>query len=322
MAHVFLIGIAAGAASALLLTCLLTRSPFALLLVSIAPLPILIASIGWSWIAGLIAAVVAAAAVALIFGFSLFAVFVVVIGFPACWLGYLGLLARPGAAPGETEWYPVGRLVVWSAVLGAAVVMLSILNFTTDADVFRAALRRAGDEFLRAQMRTPADAPLQLPRGVDASDVLDTLVLMVPLTMALLYMMIALLNLWLAGTIVRISGRLRRPWPEIAAMRFPPMVAGALAAALAGSFMSGMLGIVAGLFATTLLMAFAVLGLAIVHKITETLKGRGLILAGIYLAVGFVGYPIFALVLLGLADAVTDVRHRFAAWRGPPAPHT
>jgi hypothetical protein len=336
MMQLFLIGLAAGVASALLVTSAFSRSPFALLLVSFAPLPILIAAIGWNYLAGLIAAVVAAAAAlaaivvvtkigAVIdfnFAFHFIAAFLVTMGLPVWWLGYLALLARPGAQPGETEWYPVGRLVVWTAVFGAAVVTLAIVNFTTDVEVYRSALRRAFEEFLRLRMRTPANAPLQLPGVPDSGWFIEMFVHLFAPTMALLSMLNSLFNLWLAGAIVRMSGRLQRPWPDIAALRLPPLVAGGFAAAIVGSLTPGIVGLVAGLLATTLLMSYAVLGFAIIHKITEGVNVRGLILTGIYVAVAILGWPVFVMVLLGLADGVIDIRERVASMRGPPAPHT
>src|SRR5262249_61951908 len=58
----------------------------------LAPLPILIAALGWSHVAGLIAAASATAVVVALSGIFFFAV--PVIAFGAWWLGYLALLAR------------------------------------------------------------------------------------------------------------------------------------------------------------------------------------------------------------------------------------
>jgi hypothetical protein len=336
MMQLFLIGLAAGLASALLVASIFSRSPVTLLLVSFAPLPILIAAIGWNYLAGLIAAVVAAtaalaaivavtkigAAIDFHLAFQFISAFLVTIGLPVWWLGYLALLARPGAQPGETEWYPVGRLVVWTAVFGAAVVALAILHFTTDVEAYRSALRRAFEEFLRVRMRTPADAPLQLPGVPDTAWFIEMFVMLFAPVLAVAYMLNSLFNLWLAGTIVRMSGRLQRPWPDIAALRLPPRVAGGLAVAIAASLISGIVGLAAGLLAATLLMSYAVLGFAIIHKITAGVNARGLILAGVYVAVAILGWPVFLMVLLGLADGVIDIRERVASMRGPPAPHT
>ena len=57
-----------------------------------------------------------------------FPLFLVGIGAPSWWLGYLALLARPVGQNGTTaiEWYPAGRLVVWAVVLGGGVVTVGL----------------------------------------------------------------------------------------------------------------------------------------------------------------------------------------------------
>jgi hypothetical protein len=54
------------------------------------------------------------------------------------WLGYLALLGRPVAANGSggtMEWYPIGRLVLWAAILGTLVIAVAVLNFGTDKSI-------------------------------------------------------------------------------------------------------------------------------------------------------------------------------------------
>jgi hypothetical protein len=184
----------------------------------------------------------------------------------------------------------------------------------------RAGLRRVFEQYIRVLTRTPADAPLQIPGASDPNYALDVLVMLFPPTTAVFVTVMNMLNLWLAALIVKASGRLRRPWPDLAETRFPAVATGGLAAAIAGSFMPGIVGIVAGVFATTLLVCFAVVGFAIVHKITRGISGRGFILGALYVAMMFLGWPIFMMVLLGLADCVIDLRQAVANWRGPPAP--
>src|SRR5258707_8225376 len=117
-----LIGLGAGAASALLFASVLSASILSVVLFYLAPLPILIGAIGWSHWAALAAALTAALGLTLAFGGFFFPAFLISFGLPAWWLGYLALLARPAASEGETEWYPPGRLVVWAASLGALAV--------------------------------------------------------------------------------------------------------------------------------------------------------------------------------------------------------
>jgi hypothetical protein len=317
------IGIAAGIATALLFASVASGSAFAILLFYLAPLPIMIAAIGWSHLAGLIAALVAAGGLAAALGGFFFVAFLIGIGLPAWWLGYLALLARPSAAGGpDLEWYPPGRIVVWAAILGALVVFAAIPNIGLDAESFRAGLRRAFERMLRVQTGAAAGAPLRLPGVSDPSRLLDVLTAVIPPTAAVLSTLTSLINLWLAARIVKVSGRLKRPWPDLSAMAFPPFAPILLGIAIAATFLPDLVGIAAGILAASLLLAYALLGLAVLHFVTVGVGGRGAMLTGVYLAIGLLGWPILALSLLGLADTVFGLRARFALKRGPPAAPT
>jgi hypothetical protein len=163
MIQVFLIGIGAGAATALLFASVASGSPLSVLLFYLAPLPILLAALGWSHWAGLIAALFASAGLAAVFSSYFFLAFLIGVALPAWWLGYLALLARPvEGAPDGLEWYPVGHLVVWAAILGASVVIAGMLHFGTDEESFRATLRNFLERMLRGG-RT-ATPPVELPK--------------------------------------------------------------------------------------------------------------------------------------------------------------
>lgn len=333
MVHIFLIGLAAGAASALLFASVASGSLISILLFYLAPLPILIAAVGWSQVAGLVAALIAAGALAVVFGGLFFVAFLIGVGLPAWWLGYLALLARPGAD--GLEWYPVGGLVVWAAILGSSLVTIVILTFGFDAETFRAGLRQAFEQILRIQTDTPANAPINVPGLTDTNRLIDVMVAIIPPTAAVLATITNLINLWLAARIVKVSGRLHRPWPDLSAMKFPSyapilLAVGLLAAfahVLAGTVVRttetgapGLVGIIGGVFAASLLMAYGVLGFAVLHKITGRLNGRGFLLAGTYAAVVVFGWPVLIMTALGLADSALDIRGRVARKGAPPTP--
>src|SRR3954469_21063921 len=128
MIQIFLIGTGAGATSALLFASIISGSPLAFVLANLAQLPIMLAAIGWTHVAALLAILVAAAGLALATSGSIAFAFLLGIGLPAWWIGYLALLARPVAGPGQpaVEWYPVGRIVVWTAIGAALVVIVSM----------------------------------------------------------------------------------------------------------------------------------------------------------------------------------------------------
>jgi hypothetical protein len=132
-------------------------------------------------------------------------------------------------------------------------------------------------------------------------------------------MVTSLANLWLAGRIARISGRLARPWPDLAELRFPPHASLLLTIAVAGTFLPGIAAVVAGLFTATLLMAYALLGFAIAHQVSRRMSARILFLSAMWVGVFTIGWPVLIAAIIGLADSFIDFRARFGA---PPRPST
>jgi hypothetical protein len=318
--HLAVIGIGAGAAAALLFASVTSGTLLSIPLFYLAPLPIMIAGLGWSHWAALTAALAGSLALGIFFGAVFLFVFMVGAGIPAWWLGYLAMLARPTASAANAppyqaafEWYPPGRLVLWAAFLGALVVLLAIPNFGTDAESFRTGLRSALNTILRTQVASPGNES-------KADRLLDFLVTAIPVAAAVFATITNLLNLWLAARIVKFSGRLSRPWPQLSAMTFPAAIVAALALAIALSFVDGLLGIAAGVFSASLLLAYGVLGFAVLHAITAGMNMRGFMLALAYAAVIVLGWPLLALCLLGVFDSVFDLRGQVARKRGPPSP--
>ena len=304
MVQIVLVGLAAGVAAALLFASVISGSIAAILLFYLAPLPILIAALGWSQVAGLVAAASATAAVAFLSG--AFFVAVAVISFGAWWLGYLTLLARPATNGGgaELEWYPIGRLALWAAVIGTLVVIAAVPNFGTDQESLQAGLRKTYVRILRDQ------------------STIDLLVVAVPPAAAMFSTVTNLFNLWLAARVVRISGRLTRPWPDLSALTLPPATSGFLAVAIGASFLPDLFGILSGAGAASLIMVFAILGLAVLHSVTRGMSSRTVVLAGMYAATIVLGWPLLLISIVGLAETMFNIRFRISRRRGPPSLRT
>jgi hypothetical protein len=325
MMNIGLVGIGAGAAAALLFASVTTGSWLAIVLFYLAPLPVMIAGLGWSQWAALIAAASGAVGLAAIFGGMFFIMFLASAGLPAWWLSYLAMLARPLAAPvaaGETaaptgaslEWFPPGRLMLWAAALGALTVSFAILTYGFDVQTFQSGLHAGLEHLLRLDTRSGPDA-------ARAKRFLDFLVEAIPPAAAILSTLTNLLNLWLGAHVVKFSGRLSRPWPSLPDMRFPRLAAAALAIAVILTFAGGLIAIIAGVAAASLLLAYGLLGFAVLHAMTRGLGTRGFLLAGIYAAVLVFGWPLLALCFVSLIDQFFDLRGRVARKRGgPPAP--
>jgi hypothetical protein len=320
MMQILLVAVGAGVAAALLFASVATGSLFATILFYLASLPILLAAMGWSHLAGLLGALVAATGLGLALGFYYSLAFLFGVGLPAWWLGYLALLGRTVATNGSAggmEWYPIGRLVLWAAIIGTLVIVVAVLNFGIDKETFQNELRNAFERALRAQGQT------QFPGRSDTGQMVDILVVALPPAAAVLLTILNTFNLWLAGRIVKVSGRLRRPWPDLSTMTLPGITPGLLAAAIAGSFLPDLAGLLAGVLAASLFMAYAIMGFAVLHAVTRGMNGRTFALVGAYFFVVALGWPILAMSLLGLAETAFNIRSRFASpAAGPPATRT
>ena len=321
MVQIILIGIGAGLASALLFASIASGLVISLALVNLAPLPIMIAGLGWSHWASIIAAFVASTGLSLTFkgGSEIFPTFLLGIGLPSWWLCYLAMLARPAKTPAgnSLEWYPVGRLVIWTAILSGLVIAGILLSKGTSEDAIRSALRKGFEKIFRL-----SEAQIEVSGLNDFNRRIDALVTIAPAAGAVSITLLNLMTFWLAGRIVNISGRLRRPWPDLSAMTFPAVTRNLLAVTMVCVLLAGLIGMISSVFAASLATAYAVLGLAVLHAITRSMNGRGLVLTGVYVTIVFIWPVLLLFAVLGLADAAFNIRGRVGKRRGPPTLRT
>jgi hypothetical protein len=330
------IGIGAGLVSALLFGVLLKATALAILLYLLAPLPILIVGLGWSHRAALVAAITGALALAVVVQPFLGLGFFAYLALPAWWLAYLALLGRANA-DGTMEWYPTGRLLAWTAgTAGLAFVAIAVIaapNYETFQSQLRGMTRtliqvradRAANPGApvpkpaapEAGAEAPAEPGPQDPAETTRTEVANALAAIAPglaphgLTVLLTF------YLWAAARIVRISGRLLRPWPDLAATMMPRRVLGVLAGAMLVGLAPGYLGVLGVAVAGALSAAFAMQGLAAFHDRSRGRPGRLALLFGLYLILFFTqGVALLALTLFGIADTALDRRRpRDAAGR-------
>ncbi|MGE3150958.1 MAG: DUF2232 domain-containing protein, partial [Pseudorhodoplanes sp.] len=308
---ILLIGMGAGLVTALLYASVISGAAMAFVLMCLAPLPILIVALGWTHWSALVAAITASVLLGAMTGFSVFTLFLVSVALPAWWLGYLALLARPGADPETMEWYPVGRIVLWAAVCGAIGALVILLPSGFDIEAFYAKYRPLGEQFVRLLLEIPAETTLPAEiNGIDTARLVQSMIATLLPSRAVLSAITLLINLWLAGRIAFLSKRLRRPWPEIALMTIPSYAFVLTALALLGTYLQGLPGAFASVVAYSLLTIYAILGLAVLHTVTRPLFGRGLILAFVYATIILI-WPVVA--LLGLADTLFNFRRKFTA---------
>ena len=329
MGYQIAIGLAAGLAAALVYSAANTGTPAALILFYVGTLPLFIAGLGWGWATAGLAAIAGAVAVMFALGSLGSLIFMLAIGAPAAWLSYLaGLSRRTQTAAGpRQEWYPLGRLVAWSSVIGGCLILPAIAAFGFSLEAYEESIRGVFERLIS----NGAEGVPDVPPGLDAEQLATLFVRHMPPLSVIIWMAATLACMYLAARIVLVSGRFRRPWPDLKRFELPNGLTMALAASLLASFLPGLAGLISGAFAAGFAFAYTLLGLAVLHVVTLPSPMRPIFLGGVYFALLFLGWTGTVLswtgalvAMLGLAELVLNLRARtFARMRGrggPPAP--
>lgn len=320
-----LIAIGAGLASAALYASASTGTVLGVfVLFFMSPMPVAIAGLGWGWASGAMAAAFGTAVAAFIGGPRSGVVYLVALGAPAAVFAYLALLNRqvelePAAGNGHagarvaTEWYPIGRLIAWASLCAGLVAAAAMLGTASDVAGIRAALLEVFEKTRLAEAMGTGGRPLT-PQEKNAFIAL--MASLFPWAIATMWFAVAMLNMWAAGHVTRASGRLARPWPDLSAIALPPALPLAFGASILGSFLDDIAGLIATGFASALMFAFMLLGLAILHRITRATVLRPAILGTVYAGLLFL-QPVSTLLvaMIGLAEPLL---RRRTAGAGPP----
>jgi hypothetical protein len=305
-----IIGLGGGLASALLFFSAARGAPLmGTLLLVLTPLPSLLVGLGWGWLPAAAGAVAGALLMGLLAGPPLSAGYFLALGLPVALIPYLAYLSRPQPQnPATRQWYPPGRLLAAVSLYGGAlpVVVLPLIGGSYEP------LRAPMGEFFRVfSARAPELGMKPLDeRQVEALS--DFVVSALPGALAAYWTAIFALNLYLAGRIIRASGRLARDWPDLAMLAYPPWLVLLAALAVAASFAPGIMGVAGTSFTGALLFAYLIAGLALMHAIA---RGRGpWLLWIVYMGLLIFGpYMGLALTVAGLLEPALKLSRRLGA---------
>lgn len=297
-----LLGIAAGAASALLFAAVTSGGALGTPLFLMSALPVAIVTIGWGTLAGIAAVLAGFVGLWAFLSWKVALLHALVIAGPMAFYGYLVGLGRPLDAEGRSfEWYPVSR-VFTAMVLITAVTIIGVgafIGFDVEATASEFADKLG-------EMGQASGTP-----GVPTREDLLPIVRLLPFGFAMVWLLVTAFNLWLGSRIVQLSGRLKRGNDAIAeTLSLPLWMTGLLViAALIGSF-DNSLSLLAQVVAGSACMGFAMVGFAVLHVFVRGNPAAPLILGVTYGATFVLSIPLIPLAIAGILDGPLGLRAR------------
>lgn len=315
MPQVFLVGLGAGIAAALLFMAPIGGTLIAFPLFLLTALPIGIVGLGWGVIAAGVAAVAAAAIVYVAVSWIAATVFLLLFGAPIVWLARLALLSRPvdqGSPAGARQWYPIGGLLMHAAAAAAVSLVLTGLLIGFNPSALTREISNALVSLLASLQEVGRP-----PTVADVAPYVRFNVAVIPVTVGALMVFVLVIDLWLAAIVARASGRLAHPAQPLWTVVLPPY---ALIAFGVGVLMTLLLSggieevgkVVLGAFGG----AAALQGLAVLHALTRGMGGRGVLLAITYILIVLPGFPLVLFAIAGVAENFLQLRAR--RFRGAP----
>jgi hypothetical protein len=320
MLHRFVVAIGAGCAAALLFVVSAQSSILAMTLAYLAPLPIMIATLGWGVDGGAVAAAISIAVLAVVAEPLSAVVFAASVAVPAWALAAFAVtpLARylKRLKPAAPVHAPVGAVIALAALLG----MIGGVAALTAVIVTYGGYSEGARHVAEAITTLAGDAFESAPGNLTAREFADALVRYGPLAIAASTMMMLCVNLYGAARSTQLSRNLPRPWPDLPSSLALPWPVGvaclaclgaayALPAPAAQYFSIGVGGLGA---------ALALQGLAVAHALSRGLKMRPLMLVALYACcILRAKYTLPVLAGLGIIDGFLKLRSRAALIASP-----
>jgi Predicted membrane protein (DUF2232) len=315
----FVVAIGAGCAAALLFAVSAETSPLAMALAYLAPLPIMIATLGWGLDSGAVAAAVSVVALGLLAEPVSGLMFAASVAGPAWALAAFavapfGRYFERGSDP--TTRASVGSIVILAATIG----MLGAAAALTTMIVVYGGYAKGVSKVSEVLAALVGDAFEGGPESLSAREFAQSLVRFGPAAIAASTMLMLCVNLYAAARSTQLSRRLGRAWPDLPrSLSLPWPLGVVLFACAAGAYAlpapaSQYISIGAG----GLGGAFVLQGLAVAHALSRGLKMRPVMLTALYACcVLRAQYTLPVVAALGVVDAFARLRARPAFLPAP-----
>lgn len=295
-----LTGAFAGVTAALLSLGANAPSVGGLLLVACAPLPILVAGLGWGNAAALAAVAIAGLGLASFSSVADASLSIMLSFAPAAWLSHISNLARPASELGGPDhalaWYPLSDILTQIVLLGTATMIVLGVVFG-----YNNALVSVAVDQLVAAMKTQ-DTPFDLtPTSVERMK--SSLYIGIPMALGSSYVMTMFATHYVASRIAQLSGKSLRPREDMpSTLRMHRLSIFAFLAGLLLAFMGGLASAIGMLICGAFGAGFVLAGFAVFHFRTRGKAWRLPVLWFGYMSVVLFTIPAFFFLLSGLMD--------------------
>jgi hypothetical protein len=295
------LAVLAGIASSALFLCLLTGVPGMVLFAYFVQLPLMLAGLAMGLTASMVAVAAALLINGLIAGAMAAMIYGVIQALSALVVVRQALLSRQQGQ--NLEWYPPGLLLAQLTCLAGLGIGVAFLLLLDDPGGLQGAI----EAFLASALVEMGAIEAEAVPSAE----LGGWVFLFPGLMATSWLVMVVLNAVLAQALAVRLGWNRRPSPDLTELELPgwlwPALGAAGLVALLGEHGWGFLG-------RSLLIVFVVpyvfLGLAVIHTLVRRWSHPAWLLAAVYGALVLLGWPILAVLALGLVEDWAHLRRR------------
>lgn len=303
------ISVLGGLAAAVIFAVVARGGGGGLALAHLAPLPIMIISLGYGVRHGASAALLATAILSVYPHPVVGMAYSLMVAGPA----WLACYAASGAPRGKRDLI-TADLPGWSALAPAAIIAMAVSLWLIVASLSFGSLDEALNP-IRARAYLIIDEMIKknnsLEGKFDPVALSGSVAMAIPAFVACYAITIHIVNLWIAGRLSLASGLLSRPWPDIPeGFRLPKAVGGVFLSGLALSLFSGPSAAIGYVLASTMGLVLSFQGLAVAHARLRARPHGMIMLAFMYFLVGLLGWPLVLFIFIGLADLIFDYRPR------------
>jgi hypothetical protein len=285
----------AGVISGGLSVTMLTGMSGFVLLAYFVQLPLVFIGLSMGLAASLIAVIAASLVSGLFAGLLGTVIYLVVQAAPALVVVRQALLSRE-AEDGSRLWYPAGLILAILTALAAGAIMAAHVAFMGQPGGLQGAVEAFLAEALAALVAASGQSATAVPPVNGWAGLFPALI-------ATSWLVMAIVNAVLGQALSVKFGWNRRPSPDLASLELPSWLWPAMGLAAAIGFLGGeQLGFLGSSILVVLIVPFAFLGLAVIHKFAARWPQRRLGLTAIYIGIIAFGWPIIAVTALGMVE--------------------